>query len=101
MAEDRAGWLDRIDHAVLTLPVRKALGRPTAEVVGWTSRPLLGGAGDLGSGDAGLFRFAGTARDGGKSVPWSLVLKFAWTSAHGGDPNGGVREQQAYQSGVL
>lgn len=101
--QDHAGeqWLQDIDKATLTPLVRQALRSDTVEVIDWEYRPLLGGAGDQGEGLQGLYRFAGNGHDNDETVNWSLVLKFSRTQAQGGDPQGGLRERLAYQSGVL
>jgi hypothetical protein len=48
-----------------------------------------------------VYRVGGHGRDQGRTVPWSLILKVAASSAHGGDPDGGAREWHAYRSGLL
>src|SRR5215470_3100862 len=94
-------WLQALDSETLTPLVHKALNSDSAEIIKWEYSPMLGGVGDLWQGLQGLYRFSGRARNHGEEVNWSLVLKFSRTSAHGGDPQGGQRERQAYQSGFL
>ena len=99
MVED-AGALSGIDTATLEPMVRGLLGEPTAVVAkGWSCLPLGGGAGE----GLGLYRVSGSARFGGASHPWALVLKVC-AAADGVDPGAWAhpaREGRAYSSGLL
>jgi hypothetical protein len=94
-----------IDRGVLTGPVRCVLSSDTAEIEAWDYHLLYGGLG-IAIGVSAIYRIAGTARDGGPTRPWSLVLKVLC------DPTGGSalreapadgwdREVHAYRSGLL
>lgn len=65
--------IEGLDHAVLTGPVCRALGRPGAEIVDWQPRPIA--YRHLNPISGGLYRLTGTAQDNGETIPWSLVLK--------------------------
>jgi hypothetical protein len=93
--------LETVDRATLTPLVRRALDSATVEISEWNYRPIYGGAGDVGTGQSGIVRFAGSGRDRDQTVSWSLILKVIGSPAQGGDPQGGIRERLAYQSGVL
>ena len=54
--------LQEIERATLTPLVQRALKSETAEPIDWEYDTLLGGAGDMGMGLQGVFRFRGTAR---------------------------------------
>ena len=94
-----------IDRAAITGAVRRALERPTAEIVDWECRPLLGGtAGAAGEASSALYRVAGTATDHGEMHSWSLILKTLAPLAGADDPADlyyWKREVLAYQSGLL
>ena len=80
---------------------QRALGSATVAVTDWAASPVSGGAGSLGVEASGVYRVGGYGRNQGRTVPWSLILKVAASSAHGGDPDGGARERHAYRSGLL
>jgi hypothetical protein len=103
MQDTNEHWLQSIDRATLTPLVRSALRSETAEIVDWDYHLLHGGAGALGSlpESQGLYRFAGRGKDQAQAVTWSLILKYSRSLPHGGDPQGGLRERMAYQSGML
>jgi hypothetical protein len=87
---DGAGGLDR---AALTPVVRRALGRPTVELVDWECRPI--GYPRAWQTTAGVYRVHGTALDRGQRLPWRLVLKIACAPPVGGPTHGpsvGTRE---------
>jgi hypothetical protein len=99
MAED-AGALAGLDTAMLEPMVRDLIGEPAAIVAeGWSCRPLGGGIGE----GPGLFRVTGSARVGGASHPWALVVKLC-AAADRSDPGAWdypAREALAYGSGLL
>ena len=65
--------IEGLDHAALTSPVCRALGRPGAEITDWQTRPIAYRR--LNPISGGLYRLTGTAQDSGERIPWSLVLK--------------------------
>jgi len=89
-----------VDQPHLNDLVQKALHQPRLQVTGWKVNPLHGGL-EWGST---VYRFQGEATDGGKTVPWSLILKAVKTTDLAREP-GGIwywkREALAYQSGLL
>jgi hypothetical protein len=92
--------LGSIDKGILAPLVRKALGSETVNVGEWQCQWLRGGA----SLAEGVFRFAGTGHDQGKTMPWSLVLKVIRPVPPVDDPSHShywKREALAYQSGLL
>jgi len=98
---DAGNPIQRIDQVTLTPLVQRALDNATVEVTDWESGLISGGAGSMGIDTSGVYRVSGHGRDQGRTVPWSLILKVAASSAHGGDPDAGAREWHAYQSGLL
>lgn len=89
-----------VDNTFLTSLVRKALDRPALQIKEWKAEALHGGL----EWDSAVFRFRGTAREVGKIIPWSLILKVAKPTKKAEDPNGiwyWKREALAYQSGLL
>lgn len=64
----------QVEHDALTEIVRRALGRPAAEVVDWQARPVYGGVGSV-DGTRWLARITGVACDGTEAVPWSVIVK--------------------------
>jgi hypothetical protein len=98
---DAPSPIQRIDQVTLTPLVQRALESATAEVTDWEASLISGGAGSMGIDASGVYRVSGHGRDQGRTLPWSLILKVAASSAHGGDPDGGAREWYAYQSGLL
>ena len=98
--EIQAAQLAAVDQATLTPLVQSALDSKTVEVVRWEFKQLHGGIG-VGTG---IYRFSGQGRDGGQSIPWSLILKTL--RPEGGSPDVSAwnyfkRETDAYQSGWL
>jgi hypothetical protein len=93
--------MPQIDRVMLTPLVQRALRSATVAVTDWETGIISGGAGSMGVDASGVYRVGGHGRDQGRTVPWSLILKIATSSAHGGDPDGGAREWHAYQSGLL
>lgn len=90
----------RFAQETLTPVVRRALDRETAEVVDWERHELHAGAGVITS----IHRFAGTARDGTETIPWSLILKVIVSSPGFEKPSNAhywKREPWAYQSGFF
>src|SRR5829696_87752 len=69
MAENRNG-VPEVDAATLAPLVRGLLEGDAALDGPWSIRPLQGGY-----GGQGLYRFAGDARIGNETRPWSVVLK--------------------------
>jgi len=107
---DMPAQLEAIDRETLTRPIRRMLQSDTVELLDWQFRPLRGGSGNPVS--LGLYRFAGSGRDQGKAVPWSLVLKVAQSPANVGATDMGEgqdrthwnywkREMYVYQSSLL
>ncbi len=95
-----AGGLSGLDAATLEPMVRALLDEPGAVIAqGWSCRPLGGGAGE----GIGLYRITGSARVGGATHQWALVVKVC--AATGGvDPGAWdypAREGLAYGSGLL
>src|SRR5712692_10478566 len=95
---------DGIDRETLTPIVRRALGRPAAEVSDWQHAPL--GYIVLAPTSGGLHRFTGSAQDGGERLSWSVVVKVVRLPEGGGarDPSHHwywTREISAYRSGML
>ena len=91
---------EEISKTYLNDLVRKALDRPSLQIIDWKAQPLHGGV----EWDSAVYRFQGQARDGGEMVPWSLILKVVKSTKKSTDP-GGIwywkREALAYQSGLL
>lgn len=87
-----------IDALTMTRLVRQVLGRDDTELVGWQHhqfQSLLGPA-----ALSKVFRLSGTARVGGETRPWSLILK-ALTRPADPAPAGWDREILAFRSGLL
>jgi hypothetical protein len=103
--------LDVLEARILEAVVRKALDRDGATIDDWAYVPLTHGV--INPVTAGLYRFAGTARDGKERLPWSVILKVAhWVDLSGtpladgyleepGDWNYWNREALVFQSGIL
>jgi len=90
-----------IDRETLSVPVRAALGRDTAEIIDWQRTTLHGGVSPT---TGGVYRVMGRADDHGETLVWSLVLKVLRAAGGDTDPTGTTywkREVLAYQSGVL
>jgi hypothetical protein len=98
--ETQEAQLPVVDDATLVPLVQSAAGSKTLEVVNWECRQLHGGV----AVGTSVYRFSGQGRDGGQTIPWSLILKIL-------RPEGGSidvaawnyfrREADAYQSGWL
>jgi hypothetical protein len=98
------------DVAELSAVVRRVLGTPEAQVVTWEHQVLYGGGGAL-SGLSGVHRFAGSARAGDRTLPWSAVLKVIGAPSGDADAATGVgdprhadywqREARAFEAGLL
>ena len=104
-----------LEASQVTRLARRVLADAAADMVTWAHEPLSYTVLALVSG--GLFRVHGTARSGGATVPWSLVLKItkspaeAPTSEGAGLPAGfgddpsheqyWKREAEAYRAGLL
>jgi hypothetical protein len=98
--DPEAQRLAAVDRAILTPLVRQALDRERAEVTEWAYKPIHGGAGAGGR----IYRFSGTARDGDKEIPWSLILKAIRDIPERRSPSSRGywrREPDAYRSGLL
>ena len=103
--------LNAVDATLLTPLVRKALGSRGARVVDWSYSTMSEGR--INPVTAGLVLFRGTARDGTRQVPWSLVLKaIHWVDLSGtplgqhymdepSDWNYWKREALVFRSGIL
>ena len=92
--------LKTIDRMTLTPLVRRALNNETVEVSDWNYTPIHAGF----EINADVYRFAGSGRDRGIMVPWSLILKIVRPTAGKDDPtdwNYLKRDPLAYQSGLL
>lgn len=72
--------VEQLNTEVLTLPVTRCLGSPTAEIRNWSARSLGIGVGNPVS--LGVFRVTGTAVDRGMTRPWSMILKVAQSPAN-------------------
>jgi Phosphotransferase enzyme family len=99
MAAD-ASALSGLDTATLEPMVRDLLGEPAAVVAGeWFYSALSGGARD----GLGLYRVTGSARVGGATQPWALVVKMsaATDGADQGAWDYPAREGLVYGSGLL
>jgi hypothetical protein len=95
---DTLAQLQAIDQATLTPLVRQALNSESASLIDWQVAPFGGGA------SQSVYRFAGSAQNGGKIIPWSLVLKVVSTPSTEDEPSAwhyGRRELLAYQSKLL
>ena len=91
--------LQKIDDALLTPIVRRALNRNAAEILDWQSNQLYGAG-----VNTQIFRFSGNARDRDEILPWSLILKIIQPDEEGNNPASlryWKREALAYQSGLL
>ena len=98
------------DVAELSAVVHRVLGTTEAQVVTWEHQVLYGGGGAL-SGRSGVHRFAGSARAGDRTLPWSAVLKVigapsgnAVATTGVGDPRHAdywKREARAFELGLL
>jgi hypothetical protein len=95
-----ADTLAGLNTAGLEPTVRDLLSKPEAVVTEeWSCHPLGGGVGE----GLGLYRVTGSARVGGASHPWALVVKLC-AAADGTDPGAWdypAREALAYGSGLL
>ena len=98
--ETQAASLAAIDQATLAPLVRNALNSETVEVVKWEFEQLHGG---IAAGTS-VYRFSGTGRDQGRTIPWSLILKMLRSEGGSADISAWdyyKREADAYQSGLL
>ncbi len=92
-----AAQLPSIDQVTLTPLVRSALDRDSVDLADWECQRLHGG---IGAGTA-VYRFSGQGRDGGRTIPWSLILKTVRSDSGSTDPsawNYYKREVDVYQS---
>lgn len=94
--------IEAIDTAMLTGPVRQALGSPSAEIRHWECHPIR----YINSEESnlGLYRFNGVALDQGEDRLWSIVLKAVNAPVNDTDPiywNYHRRELLAYEEGLL
>lgn len=91
----------RIDVALLTPIVRRALARDDGRVSGWHVATLTPGA---GAGTGGILRVSGTALAGSEELSWSVILKIITQGGVVTDPaawNYRSREALLYRSGLL
>jgi hypothetical protein len=94
--------IKEIDAAILTEPVRRALGSRAAAIRGWESHPISYINTEVSN--LGMYRFLGTARDGSADRPWSMILKAVDAPVNDTDPtywNYHRREVLAYEEGLL
>ncbi len=97
---DNYAELDSINRDKLVPLVRSAVGTDTLEVVDWYLLPIHGG---LGLGTT-VYRAAGTGRDKGRDVDWSIILKVIHAASQNEDAcdwNHCKREALIYASGML
>lgn len=95
---DTLTQLQALDQAALTPFVRQALDSDSVALVDWHVAAHGGGAGQC------VYRFAGSAKDQGRTVPWSLIVKVVGAPEGEADPSAArywKREMLAYQSGLL
>jgi len=91
-----------IESAMLTGPVRQALGSRSAEIRHWEHHPISYINTEVSN--LGLHRFRGTAWDRGKERLWSIVLKAVDAPVNDTNPacwNYHRREILAYEDGLL
>ena len=95
--------LPELDIDFLTGPVRRLSGSADATVVDWRCERLAWTA--IARTTAGIFRIAGTLRDGAGTRPWSVILKIVARPEHAADdPTDRAywrREADAYESGTF
>lgn len=106
MAETDFGVSD-VDPVTLTGVVRRALHSDTVEITDWQHTRLH--YSEINPASGGLYRFAGSGKEGEKLLSWAVVLKIACcpefgragASSHHAHWNYWKREVLAYQSGLL
>lgn len=102
MIEERAA-LPQFDADLLSAPVRNLTGVPDATIIDWRCEPVAWTA--IARTTAGIFRIAGSLRDGAGIRPWSVILKIVVQSgpdaADLSDRSYWRREADAYESGLL
>ncbi len=102
--------LSALDESTLKPVVRKSLHLANLQVTDWHVCQLGGGFGNPVS--LGVYRIEGTAHDGARDLPWSVILKLiqspansGWTNMGEGDNQGHWnywrREVLAYRVGLL
>lgn len=99
---DNAPEIRDINSAILTGPVRQALGRSTAEIQQWEHHPIR--YINTEESNLGLHRFSGSARDQEEDCSWSIVLKAVYAPLRETDLtyyNYHRREILAYEEGLL
>ncbi len=110
MTNSSAPIVSAIAESALTRVVRKSLRLDNLEVAERRICQLGGGFGNPVS--LGVYRFEGTATDGARELPWSVILKLiqspanaGWTNMGEGDNQGHWnywrREVLAYRAGFL
>jgi hypothetical protein len=94
-----------LDRETLSAPVAASLRSRTIDVIDWRQDSIHTA---FNQSTGGLYRIAGTGRDRGRTVPWSVILKVVRASdgPFGGsvDPttsNYWKRELELYRSGML
>jgi Phosphotransferase enzyme family len=83
-----------VDADAITLPVRRLLRTQTAHILGWEYTELGVGIGNPVS--LNVYRFRGTAKVGGVTVTWSLILKMAQSPANVGFVDFGEGPDQSH-----
>ena len=91
-SDDELGM--NLDRPTLTGIARRALDDSTAELIDWQHDPLQGGG-------SVVYRISGRARQCGREVPWSAILKKSRGAATMGDISGGIREPIVYASNFI
>jgi hypothetical protein len=99
-ASEPESALAGLDTNRVTRLARQALADDSASVVDWAAERLR--YAQVAAASDSLFRVSGTARSGGATARWSLVLKVIKRPA-GEEPSSEEwrREAEAYQSGLL
>jgi hypothetical protein len=90
-------YIRQIDPTRLEAAVAKLVGKETVRMAEWTAMPIHGG---LDRNNC-LIRCQGHILDGGKRLPWSLVIKITVRVADNDDPAGyqyWKREALVYQT---
>ncbi len=92
-APERSTVLPSVDRRALQSVIRKAMGRPDAQLLAWDYEHI---ASPL-KPDTPVYRFTGQARAGSRTLPCSVVLKIISVQAGAERPS----EIRLYQSSIL